>query len=217
MTIGLVGKKIGMTRVFNEEGKSIPVSVVQCQSWITCIKSVASDGYDAVQVAYGKAKPKNISRPVKGQFVKAGVEPCANLSEFRCSSDELSDVKVGDMLSTEIFEVGQKIDVSGISKGKGFAGVIKRHNFSMQDATHGNSLSHRAHGSTGQCQTPGKVHKGKKMAGQMGNKKCTIQSLEVVSIKPESNLVLIKGAIPGAPGGYVVLKSSVKHIKKGEG
>ena len=211
MTIGLVGKKKGMTRVFREDGTSVPVTVVEVgPNRITQIRSEESDGYTAIQVTSGDRRASLVSRPVAGHYAKAGVEAGEGLWEFRLSSDELSDLEVGSQITVERFEQGQKVDVTGTSKGKGFAGVVKRHNFRMQDATHGNSLSHRAPGSIGQCQTPGRVFKGKKMAGHMGSERVTTQNLEVVRVDAERNLLLIRGAVPGAPGGHVFVRPSSK-------
>ena len=209
MTIGLVGRKSGMTRVFSEDGASIPVTVVEITpNRVTQIKDVDSDGYRAIQVTAGSRKAAKVSKANAGHFAKAGVEAGRGLWEFRIGADD--DVTVGAELTVEAFEVGQKVDVAGRSKGKGFQGAVKRWNFSTQDATHGNSLSHRAPGSIGQCQTPGRVFKGKKMAGQMGNANVTVQGLEVVRVDAERNLLLIKGAVPGAPGGDVIVRPAVK-------
>ena len=209
MTIGLVGRKSGMTRVFSEDGASIPVTVVEITpNRVTQIKDVDSDGYRAIQVTAGSRKAAKVSKANAGHFAKAGVEAGRGLWEFRIGADD--DVTVGAELTVEAFEVGQKVDVAGRSKGKGFQGAVKRWNFRTQDATHGNSLSHRAPGSIGQCQTPGRVFKGKKMAGQMGNVNVTVQGLEVVRVDAERNLLLIKGAVPGAPGGDVIVRPAVK-------
>jgi large subunit ribosomal protein L3 len=211
MTIGLVGRKRGMTRVFTEQGDSIPVTVVEVSpNRITQIRSVESDGYSAVQVTCGSRRTSLVNRPEAGHFSKAGVEAGEGLWEFRLEDNEGADLEVGSEITVERFEAGQKVDVTGTSKGKGFAGVIKRHNFRMQDATHGNSLSHRAPGSIGQCQTPGRVFKGKKMAGHMGDARVTTLNLEVVRVDSERNLILIRGAVPGAPGGHVFVRPSIK-------
>ena len=208
MAIGIVGTKQGMTRVFTEDGRSVPVTVVEAMpNRVTQVKQVEQDGYSAVQVTFGAVKASQVNRPAAGHFKKAQVEAGRKLIEFTLTDD---DAEVGSELSVDAFEVGQKVDVTGQSKGKGFQGVIKRHNFSMQDATHGNSLSHRAPGSIGQCQTPGRVWKGKKMAGHMGAEQVTTQSLEIIQIDVENNLLLIKGAVPGSKGGHVVVKPSVK-------
>jgi len=208
MAIGIVGTKQGMTRVFMEDGRSVPVTVVQAMpNRITQVKNLDVDGYSAVQVTFGSVKASRVNRPAAGHFKKAAVEAGRALVEFALSEDA---PEIDSELTVAAFGVGQKVDVTGQSKGKGFQGVIKRHNFSMQDATHGNSLSHRAPGSIGQCQTPGRVWKGKKMAGHMGAEQVTTQSLEIVQIDVENNLLLIKGAVPGAKGGRVVIKPSVK-------
>ncbi len=213
MTIGIVGIKRGMTRVFNEEGVSIPVTVIEATpNRITQVKSVDTDGYAAIQVTAGTVKASRVSKPAAGQFAKASVEAGRNLWEFRT---EGAAHNVGDSLTVEAFVEGQKVDVCGKSKGKGFAGVIKRYNFQMQDATHGNSVSHRAPGSIGQCQTPGRVFKGKKMAGHMGAARVTTQTLEVVKIDQENNLLLIKGAVPGAKGSDVIVTAAVKVASGG--
>jgi len=210
MTIGLVGRKSGMTRVFTEDGASIPVTVVEVSpNRVTQIKELDSDGYRAIQVTAGNRKASKVSKSQAGHFAKAGVEAGLGLWEFRTENSEES-FEVGSELTVERFEVGQKVDVAGKSKGKGFQGAVKRWNFSMQDATHGNSLSHRAPGSIGQCQTPGRVFKGKKMAGHMGAENVTTQGLEVVRVDAERNLLLIKGAVPGAPGGDVIVRPAVK-------
>ena len=209
MTIGIVGRKSGMTRVFNDKGASIPVTVVEVESnRVTQIKTDEIDGYSAVQVTVGTRRSSRISKSEAGHFAKAGVEAGRGIWELRL--DTSNEVKVGENIAVDQFSVGQKVDVTGISKGKGYAGVIKRWNFQMQDATHGNSLSHRAHGSTGQCQTPGRVWKGKKMSGHMGNEQVTTQNLEIVRIDSERNLLLIKGAVPGAPGGDVIVRFAEK-------
>ena len=211
MSIGLIGKKQGMTRVFTPEGDSFAVSVVSVlPNTITQIKSVESEGYSSIQVTTGEKKEKHLSKAQQGHFKKSSVNAGEGLWEFRVNSDDLNELQVGSEINLDIFEEGQKIDVQGKSKGKGFAGTVKRWNFKMQDASHGNSISHRAPGSIGQCQTPGKVWKGKKMSGHMGDVKKTIQNLKIASIDVENNLVLIKGAIPGSTGSNVVLKPAVK-------
>lgn len=211
MTIGVVGRKAGMTRVFTEDGASVPVTVIEVQpNKVTQVKSVESDGYRAVQVTAGERKPTRVNKPMAGVYAKASVEPGRGLWEFRLNDGEGDDLQTGSAIRVEIFSAGQKVDVTGTSIGKGFAGVIKRHNFSAQDATHGNSLSHRAPGSIGQNQSPGRVFKGKRMAGHMGNAKRTAQNLEIVKVDAERNLLLIKGAVPGAKGGDVIVRSSVK-------
>ncbi|WP_404414437.1 50S ribosomal protein L3 [Vreelandella aquamarina] len=210
MTIGLVGTKAGMTRVFTEDGASVPVTVIEVDpNRITRVKSVETDGYAAVQVTTGSRKAKHLTKAQAGQFAKAGVEAGRTLMEFRLEEGEQAP-EVGGELTVSLFEAGQKIDVTGTSKGKGFQGAVKRWNFRTQDMTHGNSLAHRAPGSIGMCQTPGRVFKGKKMAGQMGNVRCTVQSLEVVRVDAERNLLLIKGAVPGATGSNVIVRSAVK-------
>ncbi|MBQ0725583.1 MAG: 50S ribosomal protein L3 [Cycloclasticus sp.] len=212
MSLGLVGRKCGMTRLFTEEGVSIPVSVVHVlPNRVTRVLRQESDGYSAVQVTTGEVKNSRVNKAKAGLFAKAGVEAGNGLWEFRLDAD--SELEVGADLPLDFFEIGQKIDVQGRSIGKGFAGVIKRHNFQMQDATHGNSLSHRAPGSIGQCQTPGRVLKGKKMAGHMGNERVTTQNLEIVKIDAEKSVLLIKGAIPGSKNGDVVITPAIK-VKK---
>lgn len=211
MSIGLVGRKSGMTRVFTEAGLSIPVTVVEVSpNRVTQIKTAEVDGYSAVQVTTGARKASRVSKSMAGHFAKAGTEAGTGLWEFRADAEELGDLAAGNELTVERFTPGQKVDVTGTSKGKGFQGTIKRHNFSMQDATHGNSLSHRAPGSIGQCQTPGRVWKGKKMSGHMGDARVTTQSLEVVQIDVENNLILVKGALPGATGSDVIIRPTVK-------
>jgi large subunit ribosomal protein L3 len=210
MTIGLVGRKSGMTRVFTEDGVSIPVTVVEVTpNRVTQIKEIDSDGYRAIQVTAGSRKASRVSKAQAGQFAKAGVAAGRGMWEFRLGDTDEAPA-VGSELTVERFTVGQKVDVAGKSKGKGFQGVIKRWNFSMQDATHGNSRSHRAPGSIGQNQTPGRVWKGKKMAGHMGSANVTTQGLEIVRVDVERNLLLIKGAVPGAPGGDVIVRPAVK-------
>ncbi len=210
MTIGLVGRKSGMTRVFTEDGASIPVTVIEVEpNRVTQVKDADSDGYRAIQVTTGSRRASRVSKSAAGQFSKAGVEAGRGLWEFRLeSSDDAPEV--GAEITVANFEAGQIVDVAGKSKGKGFQGAVKRWNFAMQDATHGNSISHRAPGSIGQCQTPGRVFKGKKMAGHMGAENVTTQGLEVVRVDAERNLLLIKGAVPGAPGGDVVVRPTVK-------
>ncbi|MFC3854116.1 50S ribosomal protein L3 [Salinispirillum marinum] len=209
MSIGVIGRKAGMTRIFTAEGVSVPVTVIEVTpNRVAQIKSVESDGYAAVQVAFGQRKASRVTKSEAGHYAKAGVEAGELVREFR--ADDLGELKVGDTIGVSIFEAGQKIDVTGTSKGKGFQGAIKRHNFSMQDATHGNSLSHRAPGSIGQCQTPGRVWKGKKMAGHMGAEQVTVQTLEIVRVDAERNLLLVKGAVPGATSGHVIVKPAVK-------
>lgn len=217
MTIGIVGRKSGMTRVFTDDGASVPVTVIEIQpNLITQIKSVETDGYSAVQVTTGERRASRVSKSEAGHFAKAEVTAGRGLWEFTVGADQLAEdsVAVGAELSVTAFEAGQKVDVTGQSKGKGFQGGIKRWNFGMQDATHGNSLSHRSNGSIGQCQTPGRVWKGKKMSGHMGAAQVTVQTLEVVRVDEERNLLLIKGAVPGAPGGDVVVRPAIKLLNK---
>jgi large subunit ribosomal protein L3 len=209
MALGLVGKKAGMTRVFTEDGASVPVTVIEVTpNRVSQIKTTETDGYNAVQVTAGEKKASRVSKAAAGHFAKANVAAGDSLLEFR--TDEVAELNVGDELTVERFEAGQIVDVTGQSKGKGFQGGVKRWNFSTQDATHGNSLSHRAPGSIGQCQTPGRVWKGKKMAGHMGAERVTTQNLEVVRVDAESNLILVKGALPGATGGELIIKPAVK-------
>ena len=211
MSIGLVGRKSGMTRVFTEDGVSVPVTVVEVQpNRITQIKTPESDGYSAIQVTTGSRRASRVTKSLAGHFAKADTEAGHGLWEFRIDGEDTSSITEAGEIKADLFEVGQKVDVTGTSKGKGFQGGVKRHNFKMQDATHGNSISHRAPGSIGQCQTPGRVWKGKKMAGQMGNVKTTTQSLEVVRVDVESNLLLIKGPVPGATGSNVIIRPAVK-------
>ncbi len=215
MAIGLVGRKSGMTRVFGEDGASVPVTVIEVEpNRITQIKTGDSDGYSAVQVTTGEVKQNRVSKPAAGHFAKANTGAGRGLWEFR--TDELDELAVGGELTVEQFEAGQKVDVRGVSKGKGYAGTIKRWNFRGQDNTHGNSISHRAPGSIGQCQTPGRVFKGKKMSGHMGAAKVTTQNLEVVRVDAEKNLLLVKGAVPGPAGGDVYIRPSVKARKEGD-
>ncbi len=211
MTIGIVGRKVGMTRVFTDEGASLPVTVIEAEpNRVTQLKSAETDGYRAVQVTTGARKTNRVTKPMAGHFAKAGVEAGRGLWEFRLADGEGDELATGSEIKVDMFEAGQKVDVCGTSIGKGFAGGVKRHNFRMQDATHGNSLSHRAPGSIGQNQTPGRVFKGKKMAGHMGNVKTTTQNLEVVRVDAERNLLLVKGAVPGAKGGSVIVRPAVK-------
>lgn len=214
MTIGIVGRKSGMTRIFTDDGVSIPVSVIEVEpNRITQVKSVETDGYSAVQVTVGSRRASRVTKSEAGHFAKANAEAGRDLFELRNDAQEAFEV--GASITVESFSAGQIIDVTGTSKGKGFAGGIKRWNFGMQDATHGNSRSHRVLGSIGQCQTPGRVFKGKKMAGHMGNERVTVQNLEVVRVDAERNLLLVKGAIPGAPGGDVFVRPAVKARTNG--
>jgi len=211
MSIGLVGRKSGMTRVFTEEGMSIPVTVVEVQpNRVTQIKTPEVDGYSAIQVTTGARRASRVTKALSGHYAKAKTEAGIGLWEFRTENEDTAEIKTGSELKVDVFQVGQKVDVTGTSKGKGFQGGVKRHNFQMQDATHGNSLSHRAIGSIGQCQTPGRVWKGKKMAGQMGNVQKTTQSLEVIRVDTENNLLLIKGSVPGATGSNVIIRPAIK-------
>ena len=211
MTIGVVGRKVGMTRVFTDEGASLPVTVIEVEpNRITQLKSLETDGYKSVQVTTGSRKASRVNKAMAGHLAKAGTEAGRALWEFRLAEDEGNDFELKGEIKVDIFEEGQKIDVSGVSQGKGFQGGIKRHNFSMQDATHGNSLAHRSNGSIGQNQTPGRVFKGKKMSGHMGAANRTGENLEVVRIDVERNLLLVKGAVPGSKGGNVIVKPAVK-------
>ncbi|KTD17645.1 50S ribosomal protein L3 [Legionella jordanis] len=213
MTIGLLGRKIGMTRVFTDAGISIPVSVVEIlPNRVSQIKTMENDGYTAIQLTGGMKKASNVSKPLAGHFAKAEIDAGDMICEFRV--DAIDEFTAGQTISVQdVFSDGQFVDVAAKSKGKGFAGTVKRHNFGMQDATHGNSRSHRVPGSIGQNQTPGRVFKGKKMAGHLGNVRCTTQTLELVRVDSERNLLLIKGAIPGCPGARVEVRPAVK--KKG--
>ena len=211
MALGLIGKKCGMTRLFTEAGESVPVTVIEVQlNRVTQVKTVANDGYTAVQLTTGSRRATRVTKPMAGHFAKAGVEAGRGVWEMRVTPEELDGVEAGYEYNLEVFSEGQMVDATGTSIGKGFQGGVKRHNFRTQDATHGNSLSHRAIGSTGQNQTPGRVFKGKKMSGHMGNVRRTAQNLEVVRVDTERNLLLIKGAIPGHKGGRVVVQPSLK-------
>jgi large subunit ribosomal protein L3 len=217
MAICVVGKKCGMTRVFTEDGASIPVTVVEVlPNRVTQVKEVESDGYRAVQVTTGTRRASRVLKPAAGHYAKAGVEAGRGLWEFRLADGEAEGVGTGHEFTVNVLAVGQKVDAVGTTIGKGYAGVVKRHNFRTQDATHGNSLSHRAPGSIGQNQTPGRVFKGKRMAGHMGNVRRTVHNLEVVRVDEERNLVLIKGALPGAKGSDVVLRAAVKQRGSGD-
>ena len=210
-SLGLVGRKAGMTRVFTEDGKSIPVTLIEATpNRITQIKTPEADGYSAVQVAVGSRRASLITKPVAGHLAKAKVEAGRGLWELRVEADKLGDFAIGGEIKADIFEVGQKVDVQGVTKGKGFQGTIKRWNFTMGDATHGNSLSHRSPGSLGQRQTPGRVFPGKKMSGHMGAVRRSSMNLEVVRIDSERHLIAIKGSVPGAPGGDVIIRPAVK-------
>lgn len=211
MAIGVVGRKAGMTRIFTDDGQAIPVTVIEVEAnRVTQLKGQDTDGYRAVQVTAGTRRPSRINKAQAGHFAKHGVDAGRGLWEFRLADGEGDDLEVGGELNVSQFEAGQLIDVVGSSKGKGFAGVVKRWNFSTQDATHGNSLSHRAPGSIGQNQTPGRVFKGKKMAGHLGAERVTVQNLEIVRVDAERNLLLVKGAVPGATGGDLIIKPAVK-------
>ncbi|NVD36815.1 50S ribosomal protein L3 [Marinobacter lutaoensis] len=211
MAIGVVGRKAGMTRIFMEDGRAVPVTVIEVEpNRITQLKTLENDGYRAVQVTVGTRRASRVTKAEAGHFAKAGVEAGRGVWEFRLAEGEGEGLELGAEINASIFEEGQLIDATGQSKGKGFQGGVKRWNFSMQDATHGNSLSHRAPGSIGQNQTPGRVFKGKKMAGQMGNARVTVQNLKVVRVDAERNLLLVSGAVPGATGGDVVIKPAVK-------
>ena len=207
--IGLVGKKIGMTRIFTKEGSSVPVTVIEIQeNRITQVKNMTTDLYCAIQVTTGIKKTNRLTKPKAGHFLKSGVVPGRGLWEFRIDRNET--FQVGQSITINIFNNIKKVDVTGTSKGKGFCGTVKRWNFRTQDATHGNSLSHRVPGSIGQNQTPGRVFKGKKMAGQLGNNRVTVQSLNVVHIDERRNLLLVKGAVPGATGSDLIVKPAIK-------
>ena len=211
MTIGLVGRKVGMTRIFTEDGVSTPVTVLEVEAnRISQVKTVETDGYSALQVTTGKRKASRVNKPAAGHFAKAGVEAGRGLWEFRLNASEGEGLELGSDITVSIFDDTKLVDVTGTSKGKGFQGGIKRWNFTMQHATHGVSLSHRSNGSLGQCQTPGRVFKGKKMSGHMGSVQVTTQNLELVRVDTERNLLLIKGAVPGAINGNVIIKPAVK-------
>lgn len=211
MTLGLVGRKVGMTRVFDENGASVPVTVLDMSAnRVTQLKSEATDGYTAVQVTFGQKKANRVSKAQAGHFAKAGVEAGRGLVEFAISEEKLAELSAGAEINVGIFAAGQLIDVTGTSKGKGFSGTIKRHNFGSQRASHGNSRSHRVPGSTGMAQDPGRVFRGKRMAGQYGNVKSTIQNLEIVRVDTERQLLLVKGAVPGTVNSDVVVRPSVK-------
>jgi len=214
MTIGVIGRKAGMTRIFTEEGVSVPVTVIEVQpNRVTQLKTEASDGYRAVQVTMGERRASRVTKPLAGHFARAGVTAGEVLREFRLQTGEGDDLAAGQEIGVTLFAVGQKVDVRGVTKGRGFAGGVRRHNFRTQDATHGNSVSHRAPGSIGQCQTPGRVMKGKRMAGQMGNVNRVQQNLEVIRVDAERNLLLIRGGVPGPEGGRLVVLPSVKKSK----
>ncbi len=214
MTIGLVGRKVGMTRIFTDDGTTLPVTVLDVSdNRITQIKTAEKDGYAAVQVAFGKRRANRVSKPLAGHLAKATVEAGRLLREFRAGAEELASLKVGGKIGVEIFKVGQKVDVQGVTIGKGFAGVIKRHHFGGQNASHGNSISHRVPGSTGQNQSPAHVFPGKRMPGHLGDKRRTIANLQIVRIDAERQLLLVKGSVPGSSGRDVVIKPAVKLQK----
>ncbi|NEX19110.1 50S ribosomal protein L3 [Thiorhodococcus mannitoliphagus] len=216
MTIGVIGRKAGMTRLFTEAGESVPVTVIEVTpNRVSQVKTAEADGYSAVQVAFGSRRASRVTKPMAGHFAKAGVEAGEVLKEFRLEGGEDAGVQVGQEITVSIFEPGQKVDVRGVTKGRGFAGAIRRHHFAGQDRTHGNSLSHRAPGSIGQNQTPGRVWKGKKMAGHLGAANRCQQNLEVVRVDADRNLLLVRGGVPGPTGGRLVVLPSVKQKNKG--
>ena len=211
MSLGLVGRKVGMTRIFAEDGKTIPVTVLDVSdNRVSQIKTIDTDGYAAVQIAYGKRRASRITKPVAGHLAKAGVEPCRGIKEFRVEAEQAGGMNAGDAIGADLFQVGQKVDVTGVTIGKGFSGPIKRHNISSNRASHGNSISHNSPGSIGMAQDPGRVFPGKRMAGQYGNVQRTTQGLEIVRVDVERQLLLVKGAVPGAKGGDVVVRPAVK-------
>ncbi|HMV54034.1 MAG TPA: 50S ribosomal protein L3 [Rhodocyclaceae bacterium] len=211
MSLGLVGRKVGMTRVFTDDGSTVPVTVLDVSNnRVTQIKTPESDGYAAVQVTFGKRRASRVIKPAAGHLAKAGVEAGTVLKEFRVEADQLASLKPGDVVSVSIFAVGQKVDVTGTSIGKGFSGPIKRHNFSSNRASHGNSISHNSPGSIGMAQDPGRVFPGKRMSGHLGDVASTQQSLEIVRVDEARGLLLVKGAVPGAKGGDVVVRPAVK-------
>lgn len=211
MTIGVIGRKCGMTRIFSAEGASIPVTVIEVEpNRVTQVRTIETDGYRALQVTTGKRRASRVTKAQAGHYAKAGVEPGRGLWEFRLNDGEGDGIEAGAEIKADVFEAGQIVDVEGVTIGKGFAGTVKRHNFATQDATHGNSVSHRVPGSIGQNQTPGRVFKGKRMSGHMGNVRATAQNLEVVRVDVERNILLVKGAVPGAKGGNVIVRPAVK-------
>ena len=218
MSLGLLGRKVGMTRVFTDDGSAIPVTVLDVAgNRITQIKTPDTDGYAAVQVTYGKRRARRVSKPQAGHLAKAGVEAGEVLREFQVAAEDVANLKVGETLSVETFAVGQAVDVSGTTKGRGFSGVIRRHNFSSNRASHGNSLSHNTPGSISMAQDPGRVFPGKRMAGQYGNVQRTVQTLTVVRIDAARGLLLVKGSVPGADGGHIVVRPAVRApAKKGD-
>jgi large subunit ribosomal protein L3 len=215
MTIGLIGRKAGMTRVFTDAGESIPVTViVALPNRVTQVKAVESDGYRAVQVAYGDRKPSRLTRPLAGHYAKAKVAPGESLVEFRLADGEAADLAPGAEIKVDMFAAGQVVDVAGTTIGKGFAGTMKRHHFAGGPASHGASVFHRAPGSIGQRQTPGRVFQGKRMSGHMGNVRVTTENLKIVEVDAARNLLLVRGAVPGAPGGEVIVRPSVKAARR---
>jgi large subunit ribosomal protein L3 len=216
MSIGVIGRKAGMTRIFNEDGASIPVTVIEVTpNRVTQVRTEETDGYRAIQVTAGARRASRVTQPMAGHFAKAGVEAGDSMCEFRLDEGVGDDLAAGSEIGVALFEAGQKVDVRGVTKGRGFSGAIRRHHFRGQDSTHGNSLSHRAPGSIGQCQTPGRVFKGKRMAGQHGNVNRCQQNLEVVRVDAERNLLLVRGGVPGPAGGRLVVLPSVKQKNKG--
>ena len=218
MSLGLLGRKIGMTRIFTDDGDAVPVTVLDvANNRVTQIKTQETDGYTAVQVTYGKRRASRVSKPQAGHLAKAGVEAGELLREFPVSAEQLAGLKVGEPVSVETFAVGQLVDVSGTAKGRGFAGAIRRHNFSSNRASHGNSRSHNAPGSISMAQDPGRVFPGKRMAGQYGNVSRTVQTLKVVRVDAERGLLLVRGAVPGADGGHIVVRPAARvPLKKGD-
>jgi large subunit ribosomal protein L3 len=216
MSIGLIGRKCGMTRIFTDEGLSVPVTVLEISTnKVVQVKGLEKDGYRAIQVAVGDKKSSKVNKALAGHYASANVTAGRGLVEFRLDEGEGEDLEAGSVLALDIFSQGQVVDASGTSIGKGFQGGIKRHHFGMQDATHGNSISHRSNGSIGMCQTPGRVFKGKKMSGHMGAVKRTVQNLTIQAVDVERNLILVKGAVPGAKGGDVIITPAVKMRNKG--
>lgn len=214
MPVGLLGRKCGMTRIFDKEGKTIPVSVIAVEpNYVAQVKTAELDGYNAIQMTSGFCKETHMNKPIAGHLAKAKIATGKKFLEFRVADGEDTKLNLGDEVTVAIFKDGEKVDVTALTKGKGFAGTIKRHHFSAQRATHGNSLSHRAPGSIGQNQTPGRVFKGKKMAGHLGNTKVTIQGLKIIRVDEKRNVLLVKGAIPGAPGGNVIIRPAIKNKK----
>jgi large subunit ribosomal protein L3 len=210
MRCGVVARKLGMSRIFSDDGEHIPVTVLRIEDVeVLAIKSIDKDGYTAVQLGFANKKPKNISKPLRGVFAKAKAEPKEKVVEFRVSEDAV--LNVGDKLGVNHFVAGQKVDAVGVSQGKGFAGAMKRHNFGGMQASHGVSISHRSHGSTGNSQDPGRTWKGKKMAGQYGNVRITTQNLKVVKLLEEDDLILIQGSVPGSKNGVVLLRDAIKY------